>query len=104
MYTSRKHSNTAIHTIIDLLILASVLIPGSRLTLASEGEPNEAGAMVLMLENCDSKNNLSTPPFGDTVSLLNSKGEKNLGIRGWSFLCSVRIRAGQADYVRNCNA
>ena len=82
MYTSCKHSNAAIHTIIDLLILASVLIPGSRLTLASEETPNEAGAMVLVLEDCDTDNKLSTDPYGDTASLLNSKGELIRKFRG----------------------
>ncbi|MBN1804394.1 MAG: hypothetical protein JW837_04020 [Sedimentisphaerales bacterium] len=31
--------------------------------------------MVLVLEDCDSDNKLSTAPYGDTVSLINSKGE-----------------------------
>ena len=74
MYTSRKHSNTAIHIIIHIM-LASVLMLGPRLSLASEETPNEAGAMVLMLENSDSNNKMSTFPHGDEVSLLNSKGE-----------------------------
>ena len=75
MYTSCKHSNTAIHALIHLLMLASILISSPRLTLASEESPNEAGAMLLVLEDCDSDNKLSTEPYGDTVSLLNSRGE-----------------------------
>jgi hypothetical protein len=75
MYTSCKHSNAAIHALIHLLMLAMVLIPGPRRILASEEAPNEAGAMVLVLEDCDSDNKLSTEPYGDTVSLLNSRGQ-----------------------------
>ncbi|MGB2866387.1 MAG: hypothetical protein WBC05_23865 [Sedimentisphaerales bacterium] len=75
MYISRKHSNTAIHTLIHLIMLASVLMLGPRLTLASEKSPNEVRAMVLVLEDCDSDNKLSTAPYGDTASLLNSKCE-----------------------------
>ena len=63
------------HTLISLLILASVLMLGPRLTLASEEATNEAGAMVLVLENSDNNNKMSTFPHGDEVSLLNSKGE-----------------------------
>jgi hypothetical protein len=75
MYTSCKHSSTSIHTLIHLLMLASVLMLGPRLTLASEEAPDEAGTMVLVLEDCDSDNKLSTDPYGDTAFLLNSKGE-----------------------------
>jgi hypothetical protein len=82
MYTSCKHSNAAIHTLIHLLMLALVLMLGPRLTIASEETPNEAGAMVLVLEDCDSDNKPSTEPYGDTVSLLNSKGELIRNFRG----------------------
>jgi hypothetical protein len=50
-------------------------MPGPRRILASEEVPNEAGAMVLVLENCDSNNKMSTFPHRDEVSLLNSKGK-----------------------------
>jgi hypothetical protein len=75
MCASCKHSKMSRQFIIHLVILSSVLMPGSRQILASEGAPNEAGAMVLVLEDCDSDNKLSTPPNGDEVSLLNSRGE-----------------------------
>lgn len=75
MYTSRKHSNTAKHALVHLIMLALVMMLGPQLTLASEEAPNEAGAMLLMLEDCDSDNKMSTFPHGDEVSLLNSKGE-----------------------------
>ncbi|MFC1604188.1 hypothetical protein ACFL5F_04090 [Planctomycetota bacterium] len=74
MYTSRKHSNMVIHTIIHLLMLASILMLGPRIILASEKAANKAGAMVLVLEDCDSDNKMSTFLHGDEVSLLNSKG------------------------------
>jgi len=87
MYTSRKSSNTAKHALIHVLTFALFLMPGVRRVLASEETPNEAGAMVLVLEDCDSDNDLSTSPNGDVVSLLNSKGESikkfyGLGITG----------------------
>jgi hypothetical protein len=63
------------HTLIVLLMLASTLMPGHRRILASEKAPNEAGAMLLVLEDCDSDNKLSTAPYGDTAFLLNSKCE-----------------------------
>jgi hypothetical protein len=75
MYASRKHSNTSTQFIICLLILTWILIPASRRVLASEKSPDDAGAVILVLEDCDSDNKLSTDPYGDTVSLINSKGE-----------------------------
>jgi len=73
MYTSRKHSNKSKHFLIQLLILATVLIPSHRQIFASE--ESQPGSMLLVLENCDSDNKLSTDPYGDTVSLINPKGE-----------------------------
>ena len=75
MYALRKSSNMSKHFLIHSLILAAVLMPGPRQILASEEATNEPGAMVLVLEDCDSDNKLSTEPYGDTVSLINSKGE-----------------------------
>jgi len=75
MYASRKPSKMSKHFLIHLLMLASVLRPSPRQILASEETPNEAGAMVLVLEDCDSDNDFSTPPNGDIASLLNSKGK-----------------------------
>lgn len=75
MYTSRKRSNTAIYALIYLLTLALFLMSGPRRILASEETSDEHGSMLLVLEDCDSDNKLSTEPYGDTVSLLNSRGE-----------------------------
>ena len=75
MYTTRKHTNTVMRTIISLLILASVLMPGARLILASEKTLTEAETMALVLEDCDSDNKLSTAPYGDVAFLLNSECE-----------------------------
>lgn len=75
MYASCKHSNTVKHVLIHLLMLALFLMPGPQLIFALEETPNETGTMLLMLEDCDSDNKDSTPPYGDLVSLLNSKGE-----------------------------
>ena len=82
MYTSRKPSNILERGLIYMLVLASVLTPGSRRSLASEEASNGPGAMLLVLEDCDSDNKLSTDPYGDTVSLLNSKGELIRKFRG----------------------
>ena len=75
MFASRKPSNMSKHFLIHMLILASVLMAGPRQILASEEVPNEPGAMLLVLEDCDSDNKLSTAPYGDTAFLLNSKCE-----------------------------
>ena len=75
MYASCEPLKMSKNFLIHLLALASVLMLSPRQILASEETPNEAGAMLLVLEDCDSDNKLSTEPYGDTVSLLNSKGE-----------------------------
>ena len=75
MYASCKNSITTINVLIYLLMFALVLMQGPRLTLATEKTPNKTGQMLLVLEDCDSDNKLSTPPYGDEISLLNSKGE-----------------------------
>jgi hypothetical protein len=82
MYTSHKRSNTTKHALLYISILASILIPAPRWILASEEAPNESGAMLLVLEDCDSDNKDSTPPFGDVISLLNSKCEPVKKFRG----------------------
>jgi hypothetical protein len=75
MYTLRKASNILERGLIYTLILASVLTTDPRRSLASEETPKESRAMLLVLEDCDNDDKLSTDPYGDTVSLLNSKGE-----------------------------
>ena len=75
MYAQRKRSKMSRQLIIHLVILSSVLIPGSRKMFASEGASNEAGAMILVLEDCDSRNETSTYIPLDNVSLLNPKGK-----------------------------
>jgi hypothetical protein len=107
MYNSHKPSNISKHGFIHLLMLVLFLMPASRRIFASEKTPNESGAMLLVLEDCDSDNKLSTEPYGDTASLLNSKGQiirkfhglmiKNtfwrfqecFSVGGWPFICSV---------------
>jgi len=84
MYASRKHSKMLKQFIIRSLILATVLMLGPRPIIASEETLDDAGAMILVLEDCDSDNKLSTYPYGDTASLLNSKGELIRKFRGFS--------------------
>lgn len=75
MHTSHKPSIMSKHLLILFLMMASVLITSPRRILASEETTYEPGAMLLVLEDCDSDNKLSTEPYGDTVSLLDSRGQ-----------------------------
>jgi hypothetical protein len=72
MRVSNKLSTAMRHTLTHILIAVSIAIPISQSSLASE---RTHGAMVLVLDNSDSDNRDTTPPFGDAVSLLNSRGE-----------------------------
>ncbi len=75
MCISYNLSNTIRQTLTHILMAVSiaVLIPES--SLASKEAPDETGTMLLVLEDCDSDNKLSTPPYGDVVSLLDSRGQ-----------------------------
>jgi len=75
MCISYKLSNTIRQTLAHILMAVSIVILIPESSLASKEAPDETGTMLLMLEDCDSDNKLSTPPHGDEVSLLNSKGE-----------------------------
>jgi hypothetical protein len=92
MYNSLKPSIMAKNTLIYFLMPALLLMPGAHQIFASEKAPNDAGAMLLVLEDCDGDNKLSTEPYGDKVYLLNSKGElirvvaRSLSITGSSSL------------------
>jgi len=100
MYTSHKPSNMPKHFLIHLLMLALFLMPNLQRILASEEAPNEAGAMVLVLEDCDSDNKDSTPPHGDLVSLLNSNCElvkKFRGLRIKSTFSGPRVISASED-------
>jgi len=72
MFISNKLSTAMGRTLTHMLIVVSIAIPISQSGLASERTHN---AMVLVLDNSDSDNRDTTPPFGDAVSLLNSRGE-----------------------------
>jgi hypothetical protein len=100
MNSSLKPAKILTHGLILLLMLASVLTTGPRRILASEETPDEAGAMLLVLEDCDSDNKDSTPPFGDVVSLLNSKCElvkKHRGLRIKSVFNGPRAISASGD-------
>ncbi len=75
MCISYKLSNTIRHTLTRILMAASIAILIPESSLASKEAPDETGTMLLVLDDCDSDNKLSTFPHGDEVSLLNSKGE-----------------------------
>jgi len=76
-------------------MLAMVLMLGPRLTLASEEAPNEAGARLLVLDDCDDDNKIRTAPYGDTVSLLNSKGELVRKFHGFTFSGPINISVSE---------
>jgi len=82
MNNSHKNSNTAKNILICLLMSALFQMPVDRRIFASEQMQDESRAMLLVLEDCDSDNKDSTPPHGDTVSLLNSKGDLVKKFRG----------------------
>lgn len=84
MYASCKNSNTSKQFIIHSLILTWILVPDSRHIRTLEVVPNDGGAMVLVLDDCDSDNKLSTPPYGDIAFLLNSKCELVRKFHGFS--------------------
>ncbi|MHC4205675.1 MAG: NHL repeat-containing protein [Planctomycetota bacterium] len=93
MYVSLKHSKMLKQFIIHSLILATVLMLGPRQILASEESPDDAGAMVLVLEDCDRDNKLSTAPYGDAAFLINSECElvrKFHGLNITSAFCDFR--------------
>lgn len=75
MYAASKHLKMSKKSIIHLLVLASVSLPASRQIFASEEMSDKAGAMVLVLEDCDRRNETSTYIPLDNVSLLNPKGK-----------------------------
>jgi len=75
MCISYKFSNTIRQTFTHILMAVSIAILIPESSLASKEVPDETGTMLLMLEDCDSDNKMSTFPHGDEVSLLNSKGE-----------------------------
>ncbi len=60
---------------ISMTVLIAILAPET--STASQKTANNTIPKLLVLDNCDKDNNLETPPFGDTVLLLNSKGELN---------------------------
>jgi hypothetical protein len=100
MYTSHEPSKMSIHSLINILILISVLMPSSRRIFASEKAPNKPGAMLLVLEDCDSDNKLSTEPYGDTATLLDSKGylvRKLYGLGIKSTVCGSRNISASED-------
>ena len=74
MCVSYKISNTAGHILTRILITVSILFLITEYSSASNEIPSETGSTVLVLQDCDSDNKLSTPPYGDTASLLDSRG------------------------------
>lgn len=82
MNTSRKFPKKSKNLFFQILILALFLTFGLLRVFALEEKPNQNGAMLLVLEDCDNDDNDSTPPFGDMLSLINSKSEPVKKFRG----------------------
>lgn len=57
---------------IFIILVIAILIPTSN-TIFASGEASDTPTL-LVLNNCDSNNNHTNPPYGDNVFLLNSKG------------------------------
>lgn len=70
-----KFSNKIRKTLTHILMAVSIVILIPESSLASKEAPDKTGTMLLMLEDCDSDNKLSTSPYGDTASLLDSRGQ-----------------------------
>lgn len=75
MRTSRKSSSMVKHAFVHFLTAILVLMLGPRQDLASAKTPNETGSRFLVLNDCDEDNNLNTAPYGDTVYMMDSRGE-----------------------------
>lgn len=77
MRASHKSLNMAKHALIHSLLAASILMLGPRRAFASESgkAPNGVGSRFLVLNDCDDDNILKTAPYGDTVYLMDSRGE-----------------------------
>ena len=75
MRTSQKSSSMVKNAFILLLTAVLAPISGSQYVLASEAAPNGTGSRFLVLNDCDDDNNLNTAPFGDTVYMMDSRGE-----------------------------
>ncbi|TKJ38879.1 MAG: hypothetical protein CEE38_04060 [Planctomycetes bacterium B3_Pla] len=81
-----------------ILLAASIVVLAGATGFASKQVPGSAKATVLVLDDCDSDNKNSTPPYGDAVSLLDSKGElvrlvtRGLAIgRNWSGCRAISV-------------
>jgi hypothetical protein len=75
MNTSLKRSSTVKYAFILLLILAIILMLSLQLIFVSEEVPSAEETMILVLEDCDEDNKMSTAPYGDTAFLMNSNFE-----------------------------
>jgi len=75
MRPSRKPSKTVKYAAIPLLIASIVLTTGSRWGFASEKKPHGVGSRFLVLDDCDDDNIIKTAPYGDTISLMDSRGK-----------------------------
>ncbi len=81
MCTFLSLSNPLRPASILILLAVTIAIMNLRTSFASRKDSVIDEAMLLVLDNCDSDNNHTTPPYGDDVFLLNSNGELALRFR-----------------------
>lgn len=69
------HFNTTKTILILTSVLVLTTISMSKPTQIPQKTSNDAVPKLLILDDCDKDNDLGTPPFGDTILLLNSQGD-----------------------------
>ena len=99
MCTCHKLFNLIRPAFIHILMAVFVTILIPQTNSASKETPVASKATLLVLDNCDSDNEHKTPPFGDAVFLLNSRGELVREIHkltiDWNFGGSRAISASE---------
>ena len=77
MSATRESPKMVKSTLIHILMAVSLLMAGSQKAFTSESEkmPDGIGSRFLVLNDCDDDNILKTAPYGDTVYIMDSRGE-----------------------------
>ncbi len=83
MCTSRKSSNLTKHMFLRLLLVALIALIGFQKGFALEGAPNQTGANLFVLVDCDDDNDLVTKPYGDRIYMIDARdGHERIVVRG----------------------
>ncbi|MBN2180751.1 MAG: hypothetical protein JW715_02465 [Sedimentisphaerales bacterium] len=75
MHLSQKPFNSITTKLILISLTVFAAIQAPEICTASQETKNDVVPKLLILNDCDKDNNLRTPPYGDTVLMLNSKGQ-----------------------------